>query len=61
MIRRNEELMTVPAYMFERLLQSNYFEQGCRYYGVEGWEKYKDVELYQKQLAVNDIMKETKE
>lgn len=61
MIRRNEELMTVPAYMFERLLQSYYFEQACRYYGIDGWEKYKDVELYQKQLAVNDIMKETKE
>ena len=61
MIRRNEELMTVPAYMFERLLQSYYFEQACRYYGIDSWEKYKDVELYQKQLAVNDIMKETKE
>ena len=61
MNRRNEELMTIPAYMFERLLQAYYFEQACRYYGIEGWEKYKDIELYQKQLAVNDIMKDNKE
>lgn len=61
MNRRNEELMTIPAYMFERLLQAYYFEQACHYYGVESWEKYKDIELYKSQLAVNDIMKENKE
>jgi hypothetical protein len=61
MNRRNEEMMTIPAYMFERLLQAYYFEQACRYYNIEGWEKYKDIELYKSQLAVNDIMKENKE
>lgn len=61
MNRRNEEILTIPAYMLEKLLQAYYFEKACRYYGIEGWERYGDVELYQKQLAVNDITKENKE
>jgi hypothetical protein len=61
MNRRNEEMMTIPAYMFERLLQAYYFEQACRYYNIEGWERYEQVELYKNQLAVNDIMKDNQE
>lgn len=61
MIRRNEELVTIPSYVLERLLQSYYFEQACKYYNIEHWDKYEDMSLYQKQLAVNDIMKENKE
>lgn len=61
MVRRNEELLTIPAYILERLLQAYYFEKACRYYGVDKWQNYKSVELYKQQLAVNDILKENAE
>lgn len=61
MVKKNEEITTIPVYVLEKLLESYYFKQACKYYNVESWEKYKDVLLYQKQLAVNDIMKVNKE
>ena len=61
MVKRNEELTTIPVYMLEKLLEAYYFKQACKYYDIESWEHYKDVLLYQKQLAVNDIMKVNKE
>jgi hypothetical protein len=61
MIKRNEELVTIPVYMFEKLLSAYYFEKACRYYNVESWSAYEDSMKYMTQLAVSDIMKDNKE
>ena len=58
---KNTEIVNIPVYILERLLQSYYFEKSCIYNNISEWEKYNDVLLHQKQLAVEDIMKNNKE
>ena len=61
MMKRNEELIKIPAFMFETLLQAYYFQKACEYYNIEHWENYEDAMLYKSQLAVRDIMNDNKE
>ena len=61
MATQNTEMVKVPVFIFERLLQSYYFEKSCHHFNIKEWEKYKDVDLYQTRMAVNDIMYVNKE
>lgn len=61
MATKNIDMVKLPVYILERLLQSYYFEKACHHYKIKEWEKYKDVELYQTRMAVNDIMYVNKE
>ena len=58
---QNKEMIKIPAYIFERLLQAYYFEKACHHFDIKSWEHFQDVELYQTRMAVNDIMFVNKE
>lgn len=57
----NGKTVEVPREIFERLLESGYFEEACKRCGIEKWNMYDNVLLCQKQLAVSNIMEENKE